>query len=202
MVRNTIALVALVLVACALAITPSHSWTVRPDPNYNFTWGLSPDKSHIYATVSVIAPVGVWVGVGWHPVGSPDNAMTKADFVIATFDEQGLLETVTDRFASKENSGFAPPLLDTAKPFPDGRDDIKSYSGMQIRPPATSSGNVTTEFSFVRALNTGDTHADHPITAGTMKVLWAHGSSNKFSFHGQGNAGQYNLNFFTGAYST
>lgn len=30
-----------------------------------------------------------WVGIGWHSPGSSDTGMTKADFVIATFDSNG-----------------------------------------------------------------------------------------------------------------
>jgi len=194
--------VLLVLVATAPGTNAVYTFNVRLNKAYNLSWSLSASQQEISVAVNVTQKHGVWCGLGWHALGSSDDFMTQADFVIAIFQGTGSLLSVKDYFASKVNDGFAPPMADTVQPYPGGYDNVLSFSGMQTAVTVDGVPQVVTHYQFTRKLVTNDTAADHPITSGKMKVIWAHGTSNKFEFHGVGNANQVHLDFFTGSVST
>jgi len=194
---NLLSYVVLVsVVLCASVANAQFQFTRKFDKTYNVSWGLTTDKKELFLQVTVLIKIGVWVGIGWHAVNSSDDFMTQADFVIARFTNSGEVDSVKDYFSSKDNEGFDTPEEDPTRPYPGGVNNVLRYAGMQM-PFGTG---IATTFSFQRLLDTGDAKADHPITFGLMKVIWAHGSSNKFEFHGNSNAGQVRLNFFTGEF--
>jgi len=119
-----------------------------------------------------------WAGIGWHEfnaTGANDKGMFGADFAVAIFD--GTTKLVTDRKANDAvNNGYTTPSLDTL-PAIGGVDNIAVFAGEQ------KAG--TTTFSFTRALDTGDTKGDWPLTQpGFYHVIVARGEANKFGFHG------------------
>eukprot|EP01087_Luapelamoeba_hula_P019166 TRINITY_DN6317_c0_g1_i1.p1 TRINITY_DN6317_c0_g1~~TRINITY_DN6317_c0_g1_i1.p1 ORF type:complete len:425 (+),score=46.03 TRINITY_DN6317_c0_g1_i1:25-1275(+) len=195
---NTICVVLVIVLTLASTL---HGQQVMPNvvdltTNFVLGWSLSTDNSSITFQLSVTASTPVWVGLGWHPVGAVTTGMTQADFAIAVFNGSKL--TVSDYFANTNRNGFTRPLPDTTTPYPGGVDNIGSYSGMQA-PMDTPSGTlVLTNVIFQRPLITGDTAADHPITPGSMIVIWAFGESNTFGYH-HGNAGQILVDFYSGA---
>jgi len=101
--------------------------------------------------------------------------MTSADFAVAIFD--GTTKLVTDRKANNaNNNGFTSPDVDSMSAI-GGVDNIAVFAGEQ-------KGGTTT-FSFTRALDTGDTKGDWPLTqSGFYHVIVARGAANKFAFHG------------------
>eukprot|EP00005_Dracoamoeba_jomungandri_P010510 CAMPEP_0174263734 /NCGR_PEP_ID=MMETSP0439-20130205/19853_1 /TAXON_ID=0 /ORGANISM="Stereomyxa ramosa, Strain Chinc5" /LENGTH=336 /DNA_ID=CAMNT_0015349251 /DNA_START=299 /DNA_END=1309 /DNA_ORIENTATION=+ len=125
--------------------------------------------------------------------------MTKADFAIAMFGDDGTLKTVNDSYANNKNAGFDNPLWDPISPYPGGTNDITHYSGIQM--PVVENGKFLgylSTFAFTKKCNTGDAAADNAIQNGTMTVIWAHGNDNQFEYHGPSNRGITKLNFMTG----
>jgi len=130
-----------------------------------------------------------WAGVGWHKFGSADAGMHDADFAIAVWTAGKL--NVTDRKANDMvNNGFTAPLLDTS-PTVGGKNDITVFSGSQM--------DGMTTFSFTKALDTGDTKGDWPLTeSGFYHVIVAYGTSNAFGNHGNKDRENYLINWATG----
>ncbi|KAL6078705.1 hypothetical protein QOT17_001348 [Balamuthia mandrillaris] len=184
----------LVLFAATLSSAADLQFTTVPFAGYSLSWGIDEAAEEITFELNVEQPGGVWVAVGWHAVGSSDDAMTNADFVVCTFNDSTHVN-ITDRYANANNKGFTAPVLDTTI---GGVDNILSPYGAQISSASSASPSTITVARFTRKLNTGD-KADHPITPGEMKVVAAIGRSNNFGFHAK--AKQILVNFFTGASS-
>eukprot|EP01089_Gocevia_fonbrunei_P005022 TRINITY_DN15153_c0_g1_i1.p1 TRINITY_DN15153_c0_g1~~TRINITY_DN15153_c0_g1_i1.p1 ORF type:complete len:266 (+),score=41.38 TRINITY_DN15153_c0_g1_i1:315-1112(+) len=173
-----------IIAACSCSqLDYSISVNLGSGLTYDLAWSLDSNQVTFQITVNSIA----WVGLGWHSVGSDDDAMTKADFAICIFNKNGTL-TVTDRYADNSENGFTAPVLDTNEPYPGGKDNILTYSGTQ------SNGYTIVQFS--RALDTGDNKADNNFSNGTQKILFAVGSSNDWGFHTA--ASELNVDLFTG----
>jgi len=141
----------------------------------NLAWTVQGADIYFQLTLQPQGP-RCWVGLGVHSVGSPYSGMRNADIAWATFDDAtGLLLNVTDSWAKAEMS----PYVDTA--LPGCTDDIipGSTSGYQ---------NLNTNVTIVqwaRPLVTPDVNCDNPIAAGSLQVIWAHGSSNALGYHFQ-----------------
>ncbi len=151
------------LLACASAENVIAKGREQLSTSYSLEWAIfTPDNdaTQVLITLTATAKCVCWVGIGFHgPNDTTTKGMTKADFLVATFDQSGNI-TASDRFASTQNSGFSMPLEDTQ--ISGGQNNIISYSGSQDKNlPSTS-------FTVTRAVKTTDAVADWPILPG----LW------------------------------
>eukprot|EP01088_Endostelium_zonatum_P015832 TRINITY_DN4041_c0_g1_i1.p1 TRINITY_DN4041_c0_g1~~TRINITY_DN4041_c0_g1_i1.p1 ORF type:complete len:225 (-),score=53.72 TRINITY_DN4041_c0_g1_i1:26-700(-) len=173
-----------------------YSGSVDLDASYHLSWVIfskAGEKFQQIIALTLTVTESAWIGIGFRLPNTTYSGMTKADFLITVFNQTSKTVNVTDRFSTPKEMGYSEPLLDTSI---GGEDNIISFSGFQISQP-TAVSTVT----ILRELNTGDKVADHPIIAGEMDVIWAHGNlqaadPNKLAFHG-GYHGEQNVNFFT-----
>jgi Eukaryotic cytochrome b561/DOMON domain len=133
-----------------------------------------------------------WLGIGWHCANQTgicsQPGMTAADFVVATFFDNGTLRAVEDRVANGADVGRPP--LDVERSG--CADNIVSFSGFQTQKPAV------TQFSFTRKLRTGDACDWDLVTSLPMRFIYAYGQSNAFGYHGPNNRGAAIINMGTG----
>jgi len=156
--------------------------SVQLTTGYQLDWTVQAQIIYFQLTLQ---PNGnrCWMGLGVHTAGSPYSGMPNADIAVSLFDDaSGKILDVTDSWAPTTSM----PSLDTA--IAGCTDDIipGSISGQQ-----DLNTNVTVS-RWARALVTPDAKCDNPITAGSLIVIWSHGSSNTFGYHGQ-NRGLLNL---------
>eukprot|EP00339_Tiarina_fusa_P024281 CAMPEP_0117035724 /NCGR_PEP_ID=MMETSP0472-20121206/25357_1 /TAXON_ID=693140 ORGANISM="Tiarina fusus, Strain LIS" /NCGR_SAMPLE_ID=MMETSP0472 /ASSEMBLY_ACC=CAM_ASM_000603 /LENGTH=157 /DNA_ID=CAMNT_0004745285 /DNA_START=162 /DNA_END=635 /DNA_ORIENTATION=- len=126
--------------------------------------------------------VPVWMGIGFHVVGSNFQSMQQGDFIVATFNGDGTISDVQDYYCSCP-SGGSEPSTDTKV---GGVDNILEFGGSQYQVGDDWYQNAY----FSRYLDTGDTVADNVIGGGSQHMVWAHGTSNAFSYH-QNNKGEF-----------
>eukprot|EP01132_Coremiostelium_polycephalum_P011939 gene11939-14612_t len=154
---------------------------VNEKNNFLVQWELNDDT----ISFQVSANINTWIAIGWHCSGcSSDGAMQNADYVIANYSNGQV--TVQDYVSSPGQYG-SPPILDTTA---NGTYDLLSVGGFQ-----------TTDYSyfaFTRKLVTGDVNGDRDIVLPNLDLIWAHGTSNTFDFHGVGNAGRLTINLSSG----
>jgi len=142
--------------------------------------------------VSVSVDGTSWVGLGWHQFNSKDQKMFNVDFVVAIFDGSSPNIVTDSKSNNLFNNGETVPYFDTDFNI-NGVDNILSFSGNQ--------DGDTTVFSFKRLLDTKDTKGDWPLTGnGLYHIVYAHGYSNTFDYHGQGPSqrGHWMVNWVTG----
>jgi len=154
---------------------------------YELQWTVQTDTVYFQLTLSPAART--WLAIGFHPVGSPDVGMTNADIYISLFDDAtGDLINVTDAWSVAEG----PPAFD--QNVATCTDDVVpgSFSGSQ-----DLTTNITVA-KFARKLVTADVNCDQPIEPGSLVLIFAHGTSNTFGYHGYGNAGFTNVTLTTG----
>eukprot|EP01116_Phalansterium_solitarium_P013798 TRINITY_DN31219_c0_g1_i1.p1 TRINITY_DN31219_c0_g1~~TRINITY_DN31219_c0_g1_i1.p1 ORF type:complete len:221 (-),score=48.77 TRINITY_DN31219_c0_g1_i1:282-872(-) len=175
------------LVACAIGTAVAYpkfgeqvqyNNTAQLTSNYKLDWSVQDNV--IYFQLTLNAGIRAWTGIGVHPVGSSYSGMRQADIMLSLFDDAtGALINVTDAWAPAEMM----PNFD--ENVAGCTDDIipGSASGSQ-----DLSSNVTVS-RWARKLVTSDVNCDNPIKPGTLQVIFAHGQSNTFGYHGYTNAG-------------
>ncbi|MBT4513146.1 MAG: hypothetical protein HOC20_13180 [Chloroflexi bacterium] len=126
------------------------------DNDYELYWDI--DDQYIY--VGMKAKTDGWVAIGFEP----SSKMKNADMVFG-FVEDGQVRVV-DMYST---GNFGPHPEDTEK---GGTNDILEFGG--------SEDNDYTVIEFKRNLVTGDEY-DNDLTGGTVKVIWAYGSSDDSS---------------------
>jgi len=154
---------------------------------FQLEWTIQTDT--IYFQLTLTPSARTWLGVGWHPVGSPNDGMDDADIFISLFDDAtGALINVTDAWAVTEDTPAWDYTINTCT------DDVVpgSVSGSQ-----DLNTNVTIS-RFARKLVTNDLNCDNPIQPGSLELIFAHGTSNMLGYHGYGNAGKINVTLATG----
>jgi len=138
-------------------------------------------------SISVFSSQLGWIGIGFtDPQGSDTNAMLKADFVIAQFDERGVAN-VNDYYcpalpAAAPNGTRIPCsvvdgvlrgiCLDTDQ---SGTNDIVSFAGKQE--------GGTSFYQFIRRINTGDSK-DWEIKNGNLIYAYGVDGANTYRYHG------------------
>eukprot|EP01133_Synstelium_polycarpum_P001108 gene1108-1265_t len=149
-----------------------------PAVNMQISWEILNNDT---ITFMVSANTQGWLGMGFHRSGFPsEKPMQNVDFYVALFENS--TATVYDCYSNPKGMM---PLNDTSSAI-NGTYDIISFSGYQT--PDHSM------MIFTRKLDTGDVIGDHIIEVGPLDLVWAHGESNTFAFHGQGNSGRVLIN--------
>ncbi|KAN0030254.1 hypothetical protein ACTA71_010015 [Dictyostelium dimigraforme] len=150
--------------------------TLDETSNYIFQWELI-ENDEILIILS--ANVKTWLGVGW---GNESNGMSNADYAVGIFDSKGNLN-MSDMVVT--------PTQKMNKPNYDtnigGTNDI-----------LTSYGYQTLDFTYIkftRKLITGDQIGDRDLFVdGRMtRLIWARGSSQNLTYHGQNNRGEISI---------
>ena len=123
--------------------------------NFEVRWRT--DESNIYFGITTKTE-------GWLAIGlNPGSQMKDADMIFGAVSNGQT--SVSDQFST---GTFGPHSPDTEL---GGSDDIIQFGGRE------DGGFTTIEFS--RALDTGDDY-DNVLTKGTIKIIWAYGSSDDF----------------------
>jgi hypothetical protein len=146
---------------------PSETWKadgVLGDNEYlgeitygNFEIRWTTDEKNIYFGIKAKTE-------GWAAIGlKPSSRMKDADMIFGAVSNGKT--SVSDEFST---GTFGPHSPDTEL---GGSDDIIEFGGRE------DGGFTTIEFS--RALDTGDNY-DNVLTKGTVKIIWAYGSSDDF----------------------
>jgi len=168
------------------AVAVNYTNVVNFTDAYEVQWVV--DSDTIYFQLTLNNSVRSWLAIGIHPVGAIDSGMTRADVLLSTFeDSTGNLINVSDAWSVKE---AIPPFdldLDCTYDILPG-----SISGFQ---------DLTTNYTvsrFARKLVTGDTKCDNEIRAGNLEVIYAHGESNAWGYHGH-NRGHAHVTLVSGA---
>lgn len=159
--------------------------TVQLASDLTLNWGFSNDGTNIIINLQVYRHS--WVGIGLHALGSSEIGMHVADYSIASFDKNGILQ-MDDRYS---NPAGGKPLYDYEL---GGYNNILEASAFQT--------DGYTSVTYMRNLVTNDTVADHPFVNGLVNVIWAYGdlstpNPNFFDYHGPTNRGSIMIDFFT-----
>ena len=123
--------------------------------DYEVRWRA--DEANIY--FGIRAKTEGWLAIGL----SPSSQMKDADMIFGAVSNGQ--SSISDQFST---GAFGPHSPDTEL---GGSDDIIEFGGRE------DGGFTTIEFS--RALDTGDNY-DNILTKGTIKIIWAYGSSDDF----------------------
>ncbi|NQT74307.1 MAG: hypothetical protein HQ553_16315 [Chloroflexi bacterium] len=133
-----------------------YSNTAKIGDDFELNW--STDSQYIYVGMKV--KTDGWVAIGFEP----SSKMKNADMVFGFIEENQV--TVVDMYSTGE---FGPHPEDTDK---GGANDILEFGG--------SEDDEYTVIEFKRNLVTGDEY-DNDLASGTVKVIWAYGSSDSLS---------------------
>ncbi|EAL72492.1 carbohydrate-binding domain-containing protein [Dictyostelium discoideum AX4] len=150
--------------------------TLDETTNYIFQWELI-ENDEILIILS--ANIKTWLGIGW---GNEINGMSNADYAIGIFDNKGNLN-MSDMVVTPTQK-MNKPSYDTKV---GGTNDILTSYGYQT--------SDYTYIKFTRKLVTGDLVGDRDLFVdGRMTTLiWARGSSQNLTYHGQNNRGEISI---------
>jgi len=137
---------------------------LSPD-EYELYWELKPN-SDTPKTISLVihAKTAGWVGFGLGEPGS--GSMPGSDFVVGWVDDQGSVHA-EDRYAAP-TLGPAPILDDCQSWTVDGGDYQDGWTTVRVHRALTANGDTQ----------------DRDFGSGLLKMLWAHGKSDTFMYHG------------------
>jgi hypothetical protein len=134
---------------------------------FTLLWEISGDK--IFMAIEAVS--AGWISIGFDPI----NVMAKSDMIFAMVG-QGADVKVVDAWST---GTFGPHPADKDQ---GGKDDILAFAGSR------NGDKVVIEFS--RLLDTKDKYDKIIPAAGSVKVIWATGSSMAFnSMHHQAGSG-------------
>jgi len=156
--------------------------------NITFSWTIDNNAKQLHAQLQLDGVLS-WVGFAISGKENSDGnyGMAYADFNVAQFSP---VCNISDYFLNNAKQGT--PTNDLNLKSPQGVNNILT--------PSCSRTGTKSIAQWSRALSTGDMWDYDVITAGNVHVLFAHGTSDSFSYHKDSRTMGV-LNFQTGQFS-
>jgi len=168
------------------ALEPTYACSSVPHPKMTLSWSIVDDHIHFKHESKVEA----WYAVG---LGSPTTSDMGGgvDYMVTMMAAGNYTKYVRDMY--KWDSGNGYPCWDILYECSSGNGTAGTAN---LEDVAVSRDNGYTMSTWNRKLVTGD-HKDYDITDAFVRVLYAYGVEDYFTYHGQ-NFGECVLNFITG----
>jgi len=183
---HAVQLLAFLALLLPLVAFAAYDFTIDTKLNVTFSWTIDKTAGQIHVQLELVNTLA-WVGFALSNVQNSEleYGMAFGDFMVAQFVPVCNISDYTNQTPNSTQ-----PKIDTN--YPGGANDVIDFN-------CARTGTVSTA-TWSRNLNTGDKYDWVIPVSGWQHVLFAHGQTDSFTYHGNPNREMGHLDFSNGQF--